>query len=158
MTTLLIHCFIIAIILLDVPTSATHLETMPPMSTATSNPPAAKPPRKPKVTPKAAPKGAKAGTKPVDPLANARRAAMLLKQVSDATRLAVLLLLADGPRNVGQICHDLGDISQPACSHHLALLRHSRFIEPRREGKNNVYSLTQDGRLLTECVRPLAET
>jgi ArsR family transcriptional regulator, zinc-responsive transcriptional repressor len=157
MTTLLIHCFIIAIILLDVPTSATHLETMPLMSTATSNPPAAKPPRKPKVIPRAAPKGAKAGTKPVDPLVNARRAAMLLKQVSDATRLAVLLLLADGPRNVGQICHDLGDISQPACSHHLALCRHGRLIEPRREGKNNYYRLLPDGERLVECVRVLVE-
>src|SRR5689334_8435252 len=45
-----------------------------------------------------------------------RRAADLLKQVSDPTRLSVLLMLAEGPRNVGDICKELGQ-SQPATSH-----------------------------------------
>jgi DNA-binding transcriptional ArsR family regulator len=78
---------------------------------------------------------------------------MLLKQVSDPTRLQVLMLLAEKERNVGGLCADLGNQSQPAVSHHLALLRHGRLIEPRREGKNNVYSLTEQGRKLAETVR-----
>jgi len=89
------------------------------------------------------------------PIAKIRQAAMLLKQVSDPTRLQVLMLLAEEERNVGSLCSDLGNQSQPAVSHHLALLRHGRLIEPRREGKNNVYSLTDEGRNLAETVRSL---
>jgi len=89
------------------------------------------------------------------PIAKIRQAAMLLKQVSDPTRLQVLMLLSEQERNVGSLCSDLGNQSQPAVSHHLALLRHGRLIEPRREGKNNVYSLTDEGRTLAETVRSL---
>ena len=46
---------------------------------------------------------------------------MLLKQVSDPTRLQVLMLLFQEERNVGSLCSDLGNQSQPAVSHHLAL-------------------------------------
>ena len=64
-----------------------------------------------------------------------RRVADLLKQVSDPTRLQVLMLLSEKERNVSELCTDLGSQSQPAVSHHLALLRHGRLIEPRRSGK-----------------------
>ena len=53
----------------------------------------------------------------------ARRASILLKHVSDPTRLQVILILADGERHVGALCSQLSQ-SQPAVSHHLALLRH----------------------------------
>jgi len=89
------------------------------------------------------------------PIAKIRQAAMLLKQVSDPTRLQVLMLLSHEERNVGSLCSDLGNQSQPAVSHHLALLRHGRLIEPRREGKNNVYSLTDEGRKLADTVQSL---
>ena len=84
-----------------------------------------------------------------------RRASILLKQVSDPTRLQILLLLADSEHNVGAICNELGGQSQPAVSHHLAKLRDGRLIEPRREGKNNVYALTEEGRLLAHTVKSL---
>ena len=84
-----------------------------------------------------------------------RRASNLLKQVSDPTRLQILLLLADSEHNVGDICNELGGQSQPAVSHHLAKLRDGRLIEPRREGKNNVYELTEEGRLLAHTVKSL---
>src|SRR5918998_395755 len=73
-----------------------------------------------------------------------RRGAMRWKQAAAQTRLQVLLLLAEQERNVSTLCADLGHQSQPAVSHHLALLRHGRLIEPRRQGKNNVYSLTEE--------------
>jgi ArsR family transcriptional regulator, zinc-responsive transcriptional repressor len=95
-------------------------------------------------------------TRPVGPSRGVRQAAMLLKQVSDPTRMQVLLLLAEQERNVSTLCADLGHQSQPAVSHHLALLRHGRLIEPRRQGKNNVYSLTDEGRRLAEAVRSMA--
>jgi DNA-binding transcriptional ArsR family regulator len=85
-------------------------------------------------------------------LAEIRRVAELLKQVSDPTRLQVLMLLAEKERNVSELCADLGTQSQPAVSHHLALLRHGRLIEPRRSGKHNFYALTDAGRELAHVV------
>lgn len=85
-------------------------------------------------------------------LAEIRRVAELLKQVSDPTRLQVLMLLSEKERNVSELCADLGTQSQPAVSHHLALLRHGRLIEPRRSGKHNFYALTEAGRELAGVV------
>ena len=84
--------------------------------------------------------------------AEIRRVANLLKQVSDPTRLQVLMLLNEKERNVSQLCTELGSQSQPAVSHHLALLRHGRLIEPRRDGKHNYSGLTDAGRELAEVV------
>ncbi len=88
-------------------------------------------------------------------LAEIRRVADLLKQVSDPTRLQVLLLLSGKERNVTELCAELGTQSQPAVSHHLALLRHGRLIEPRRSGKHNFYYLTEAGRELAAVVNNL---
>lgn len=82
----------------------------------------------------------------------AHKAAVLLKQVSDATRLQVLLILSEGERHVGGLCDRLGQ-GQPAVSHHLALLRHGGIIVPRRQGKNNFYSLSETGAALAEVVK-----
>ena len=87
--------------------------------------------------------------------AAAREAANLLKQASDPTRLRVLLLLTEAEQNVSEICEHLGIQSQPAVSHHLALLRHARLIQPRREGKHNFYGLTEAGRELANLVSGL---
>jgi DNA-binding transcriptional ArsR family regulator len=84
----------------------------------------------------------------------ARRASILLKHVSDPTRLQVILILAEGERHVGALCAQLSQ-SQPAVSHHLALLRHGGIIAPRRQGKNNFYSLTDTGAGLADVVRNL---
>ena len=84
----------------------------------------------------------------------ARRASILLKHVSDPTRLQVILILADGERHVGALCAQLSQ-SQPAVSHHLALLRHGNIIAPRRQGKNNFYSLTETGAELARVVKNL---
>ena len=88
-------------------------------------------------------------------VAGIRQVAILLKQVSDPTRLHIMLLLAKGECNVTTICSELGGQSQPAVSHHLALLRHGRLISPRRDGKNNLYSLTADGRKLADNIGKL---
>ncbi len=84
----------------------------------------------------------------------ARKASILLKHVSDPTRLQVILILADGERHVGALCEQLSQ-SQPAVSHHLALLRHGGIIAPRRQGKNNFYSLTESGDGLARVVKNL---
>jgi len=79
------------------------------------------------------------------------RAASLLKRLSDPTRLQVVTLLTDGERHVGGLC-DQFNLTQPAVSHHLALLRLGGIVDRRRQGKNNFYSLTDTGfRLSNIC-------
>jgi DNA-binding transcriptional ArsR family regulator len=81
-----------------------------------------------------------------------QRAAYLLKQVSDATRLQVITLLSEREHHVGGLC-DQFNMSQPAVSHHLALLRHGGIVERRRQGKNNFYTLTDTGYRLSKIVK-----
>lgn len=114
-------------------------------------PPAAKA-KATKATKVKEPKKAEEPKRSIPPLTEIRQAADLLKQVSDPTRLQVLLLLAHKELNVTEICHDLPKQSQPSVSHHLALLRHGRLIEPRRAGKHNYYSLTDQGRTLSQVL------
>jgi ArsR family transcriptional regulator, zinc-responsive transcriptional repressor len=83
-----------------------------------------------------------------------QRVAILLKQVSDPIRLQVVSLLSEGERHVGGLC-DQFDVSQPAVSHHLALLRHGGIVDRRRQGQNNFYSLTDTGYRLSEVVKGL---
>ena len=65
----------------------------------------------------------------------------VFKLLSDETRLRVLLYLArEGELHVTALCDKLGQ-SQPAVSHHLALLRVAGLIEARRDGKHNFYSV-----------------
>lgn len=65
----------------------------------------------------------------------------VFKLLSDETRLKILLyLLREGELHVSALCERLGQ-SQPAVSHHLALLRVAGLIEPRRDGKHNFYSI-----------------
>src|SRR3954452_8770789 len=87
-------------------------------------------------------------------LKQAQRASILLKHVSDPTRLQVIQILSDGEQHVGSLCDQLSQ-SQPAVSHHLALLRHGGIIAPRRQGKNNFYSLTETGSDLASVVQNL---
>lgn len=65
----------------------------------------------------------------------------LFKLLSDETRLRILYYLTQrNELHVRALCDLLGE-SQPAVSHHLALLRVAGLIERRREGKHNYYGL-----------------
>lgn len=65
----------------------------------------------------------------------------LFKLLSDETRLRILYYLTQRSElHVRALC-ELLDESQPAVSHHLALLRAAGLIERRREGKHNFYGL-----------------
>jgi DNA-binding transcriptional ArsR family regulator len=102
----------------------------------------------------ASPKAVKSKKLADQRLKQAQKTAMLLKQVSDPTRLQVILLLSQGELHVGALSTELKQ-SQPAISHHLALLRHGGIIAPRRQGKNNFYGLTEAGGLLSTVVKSL---
>ena len=76
------------------------------------------------------------------------QACALFRMLSDKTRLSILLLLAGGEHNVGQLCGKL-DLPQPTVSHHLALMRMSGLISKRRYGKQMIY------RVNTEVLREM---
>ena len=83
------------------------------------------------------------GRFPVLPDALEQDLVQVFKLLSDETRLRILLYLArEGELHVTALCKRLGQ-SQPAVSHHLALLRNAGIIEPRRDGKHNFYSIRQ---------------
>jgi ArsR family transcriptional regulator, arsenate/arsenite/antimonite-responsive transcriptional repressor len=71
----------------------------------------------------------------------ARDLVQLFKLLADETRLKILYyLMQTRELNVRTICRMLAQ-SQPAVSHHLALLRVAGIIECRRDGKHNFYHL-----------------
>lgn len=66
------------------------------------------------------------------------------KLLADETRLKILFFLfRRGELNVRTLCGLLRQ-SQPAVSHHLALLRVDGLIDCRRDGKHNYYRLLPD--------------
>jgi len=98
--------------------------------------------------------GAVHGTGVIPPISDqsVRDLAQVFKLMSDETRLRILLYLAQNQElHVTDLCKRLGQ-SQPAVSHHLALLRVSQLIESRREGKHNFYSVRGEhfGELLVD--------
>jgi DNA-binding transcriptional ArsR family regulator len=105
-----------------------------------------------KPTPKGLARKGKAAKEAELRLKQAQRASILLKQASDPTRLQIILMLSEGERHVGSLGDELNQ-SQPAISHHLALLRHGGIIAPRRQGKNNFYALTDLGEELAGVVK-----
>ena len=65
------------------------------------------------------------------------------KVFGDSTRLSILFLLEKGEDNVNNISARLG-ISTSTVSQHLKLLRVSRLVRYRKEGKSVFYSLNDD--------------
>ncbi|HET6880842.1 MAG TPA: metalloregulator ArsR/SmtB family transcription factor [Pirellulales bacterium] len=68
----------------------------------------------------------------------------IFKLLSDETRLRILFYLSQSDElHVRALCDILGQ-SQPAVSHHLALLKGAELIESRREGKHNYYRVVRE--------------
>lgn len=68
----------------------------------------------------------------------------LCKLLADDTRLRIVYFLTRQPElHVRALCELLGE-SQPAVSHHLALLRNAKLIDRRRQGKHNYYALKSE--------------
>lgn len=72
--------------------------------------------------------------------AHAGEAARLLKALANDKRLLILCMLVDGEHSVGEINARL-DLSQPALSQHLALLREQGLVQTRREAQTIYYGL-----------------
>ena len=69
--------------------------------------------------------------------------AELFKIFGDSTRIKILYALFSGEKNVTEICEAI-DMNQSAVSHQLKILKTSKLIQSRREGKFVVYSLADD--------------
>jgi DNA-binding transcriptional ArsR family regulator len=72
--------------------------------------------------------------------AHAGDASRLLRTLGNESRLMVLCLLAEGERSVTQINEHL-DLSQPALSQHLAVLRDEELVVTRRDAQTIYYAL-----------------
>jgi DNA-binding transcriptional ArsR family regulator len=64
----------------------------------------------------------------------------LFHLLSDKTRLQIVMMLAEGERDVTSLCKEL-HLAQPTVSHHLGLLRMNRVIMNKRQGKRVIYAL-----------------
>ena len=67
-----------------------------------------------------------------------------LAALADPTRRAVLELLRDGPRSVGELAREL-PVSRPAVSQHLAVLRQARLGSDERQGTRTLYRAEPEG-------------
>jgi DNA-binding transcriptional ArsR family regulator len=70
-----------------------------------------------------------------------------LAALADPTRRRILELLADGEVAAGELSAEF-DVSRPAVSRHLRVLREAGLVQSRVDGQRRVYSLD---------ARPLAE-
>lgn len=79
-----------------------------------------------------------------------------LKLFADETRLQILSrLMVEGESNVQDLCRHLGQ-TQPAVSHHLAMLKEAGILRMRRSGKHNIYRLVVvPGQRLSSVLGPL---
>ena len=66
--------------------------------------------------------------------------AQICHALADPTRIMLLYLLADAPRNVGELGAEL-HLNQPTISRHLKVLRDRGLVNPERSGTTVTYSL-----------------
>ena len=71
--------------------------------------------------------------------------AELFKVCGDTTRASIICTLSDGELCVCDIANRLG-MSSSAISHQLRILKHTRILRSRREGKSVLYAL-DDGHI-----------
>jgi ArsR family transcriptional regulator, virulence genes transcriptional regulator len=75
--------------------------------------------------------------------------AEICRTLAHPLRIAILHLLADGPREVHHLARDLG-ISQPNASQHLAVMRSAGLVEAERDGREVAYRLA-DPEVISAC-------
>jgi DNA-binding transcriptional ArsR family regulator len=63
--------------------------------------------------------------------------------LSDETRRGILELLHHGSTSVGQLVHRF-DLTQPAVSQHLRVLREAGLVRVEKRGRQRVYSLNPE--------------
>ena len=69
--------------------------------------------------------------------------AELFKVFGDSTRIRILFALLESEYPVGDLAQKL-NMTQSAVSHQLKILKHSKLVGNRREGKSIIYFLADD--------------
>lgn len=70
----------------------------------------------------------------------ADHAAVILKSISNKSRLLILCQLVKGEKSVGELENSIG-LSQSALSQHLAVLRKNKLVETRRVAQTVFYAM-----------------
>ncbi len=65
----------------------------------------------------------------------------VLQALADPTRRRILDLLSEGDMPAGELAKRFPDISRPAVSQHLAVLREAGLVSERQEGRYRYYRL-----------------
>lgn len=87
--------------------------------------------------------------------AQASKASTLLSAMSNEKRLMILCQLIQGERSVNELA-ELLETRQSTISQHLALLREDGFVQARRDGQTQFYSLSgDDARSILEVLHEL---
>jgi len=68
---------------------------------------------------------------------------LFAKALADETRQKIMHLVCCQWLSVNEIVEQL-NVTQPTVSHHLALLRETRLVNVREEGKQTFYTLNQE--------------
>ena len=76
------------------------------------------------------------------------------KALADPTRRTILALLSERERTVSEICEHF-EITQPAISRHLAVLRDAGLVSAERRGQSVVYAI--DTTVVQDVVRVLLD-
>lgn len=69
---------------------------------------------------------------------------LALRALADPSRRAILALVRDSPRPVGEIADEIG-LSQQAASHHLGVLRKAGLARGTKEGTRHLFAVNTDG-------------
>jgi DNA-binding transcriptional ArsR family regulator len=68
----------------------------------------------------------------------------VLRALAEPRRQAMLRLVRDEPRSVGEIAKHF-DITQQAVSQHLQVLKQAGLVEVRRQGQRRLYAVRVEG-------------
>jgi DNA-binding transcriptional ArsR family regulator len=74
------------------------------------------------------------------------RADAALRALAEPRRRAILRLVSDQERSAGEIAAEF-DVSRPAISQHLAVLKEAELVTERRDGTRRLYRARQEGLL-----------
>ena len=68
-----------------------------------------------------------------------------LKAIAAPRRRAILRLVRDDELSAGEIASHFGDVTRPAVSQHLTLLKEAGLVDERRNGTRRLYRARPEG-------------
>ena len=74
--------------------------------------------------------------------------------MGDPIRLQIVMLLRAGPLNVGEIAQHF-ELSRPAISHHLRVLKEANIVESEKSGQEVYYTMSAS--YIVDTLRALAD-